>query len=228
MIRPAQRQPIPPARQTTYRDKRRKAAPPSARTNASPAIRRPGAPATLGSGSVGSPVSSNLLATLSSEKLFAHAAADIDEPSQQIGTGTLTAVGAYRKASVDFRIKPEPTASAGARYSKDDKRMHVQPLINSPGQNYDSCVLDFISGKKSWDDVSPRFAFHYKVQPNIMLSASYLRGYGAAKATIQGHAQLSWRRVRRPLLIPHPCPRAGQGSPRRTQTMGRSIRGAFF
>jgi len=95
-------------------------------------------------------------------------------------------------ANVDFHITPELTASAGVRYSKDTKRMHVQPLTNCPGQSYDSCVLDFINAKKSWDDVSPRFVVNYKVQPNIMLYASYSRGYRAgnfnARAPSRGGA----------------------------------------
>lgn len=82
-------------------------------------------------------------------------------------------------ANVDFHVTPELTASAGVRYSKDTKRMHIQPLTNCPGQSFDSCVLTFLNAKKSWDDVSPRFVVNYKIQPTIMLYASYSRGYRA-------------------------------------------------
>lgn len=82
-------------------------------------------------------------------------------------------------ANVDFHVTPELTASAGVRYSKDTKRMHVVPLTNCPGQSYDSCARNFLNAKKSWDDVSPRFVVNYKVQPSIMLYASYSRGYRA-------------------------------------------------
>lgn len=82
-------------------------------------------------------------------------------------------------ANADYRITPELTVSAGVRYSKDTKRMHIVPLTNCPGQSYESCGTNYLNAKKSWDDISPRFVANYKVTPDIMIYASYSRGYRA-------------------------------------------------
>lgn len=81
--------------------------------------------------------------------------------------------------NIDWRVTPEFTISAGVRYSKDTKRMHIVPLTNCPGQSFESCGLNYLNAKKTWDDVSPRFVANYKIDPEIMLYASYSRGYRA-------------------------------------------------
>ncbi|HEX8400786.1 MAG TPA: TonB-dependent receptor [Allosphingosinicella sp.] len=81
--------------------------------------------------------------------------------------------------NVDFRITPELTLSAGIRYSKDKKRMHVIPLTICPGQSFDSCPRNFLDAEKSWDDISPRVVANYKVTRDIMIYGGYSRGYRA-------------------------------------------------
>ncbi len=82
-------------------------------------------------------------------------------------------------ANADYNITPELTLSAGIRYSKDTKRMHIVPLTNCPGQSFDSCTLNFLDAERSWDDVSPRIIANYRVTPDVMVYASYSRGYRA-------------------------------------------------
>jgi iron complex outermembrane recepter protein len=81
--------------------------------------------------------------------------------------------------NIDYHITPALTVSAGLRYSQDKKRMHVVPLSICPGQSYDSCPRNFLDGKKSWDDLSPRVVANYKVTEDIMVYGGYSRGYRA-------------------------------------------------
>lgn len=79
--------------------------------------------------------------------------------------------------NVDFKLTPELTLSAGVRYSKDKKSIHIIPLTNCPGQSFDSCPRNFLDGKDSWDDWSPRFVANWQATPDILAYASYSRGY---------------------------------------------------
>ncbi|MHB9879969.1 TonB-dependent receptor [Pacificimonas sp. ICDLI1SI03] len=81
--------------------------------------------------------------------------------------------------NVDFSVTDSLTLSAGVRYSKDTKKMHIVPLTICPGQSFDSCPRNFLDAEESWDDVSPRLVANWEVVPDIRVFASYSRGYRA-------------------------------------------------
>ncbi|AXU20922.1 hypothetical protein C7W88_18100 (plasmid) [Novosphingobium sp. THN1] len=81
--------------------------------------------------------------------------------------------------NIDWRPLGGLTLSAGVRYSFDRKKMHIVPLSNCPGQSFASCSFNYLDGQRSWDDVSPRFIANYEVASDVMVYASYSKGYRA-------------------------------------------------
>ncbi len=81
--------------------------------------------------------------------------------------------------NIDFHITDKFTLSGGLRYSKDTKRMHILPLTICPGQSFASCPMNFLDAERSWTDLSPRIVANYKLAPDVMVYASYSKGYRA-------------------------------------------------
>lgn len=94
-------------------------------------------------------------------------------------------------ANVDFHVTDALTLSGGVRYSHDNKQMHILPLQACPGQSY-NCPTVFLDAQHKWHDVSPRLVANYKVSRDVMLYASYSKGYRAgnfnARAVTAGGA----------------------------------------
>ena len=94
-------------------------------------------------------------------------------------------------ANIDFRPTDKLTLSAGVRYSHDRKSMHILPLQVCPGQSF-NCAPVYLDSAKSWHDLSPRFVANYKATRDVMLYASYSKGYRAgnynARAVTAGGA----------------------------------------
>lgn len=82
-------------------------------------------------------------------------------------------------ANVDWEVIPELTLSAGVRYNKDTKRMHVIPLGSCISQDFSACPSIYLNSKRSWDDFSPRFVANFQPTRDLTLYASYSKGYRA-------------------------------------------------
>ncbi len=82
-------------------------------------------------------------------------------------------------ANLDYRINDQWTASAGVRYTEDDKEISLRPLV-SCGTTPTGCdALAFIPDSRSWSNTSPRFVVRYMPTPDLNLYASFSKGYRA-------------------------------------------------
>ncbi len=82
-------------------------------------------------------------------------------------------------ANVDFRFNEQWSASAGLRYTQDDKDISLRPLV-SCGNTPTGCdALAYIDDSRSWSNTSPRVVVKYQPTEAMNFYLSYSEGYRA-------------------------------------------------
>ncbi|HEU4530359.1 MAG TPA: TonB-dependent receptor, partial [Steroidobacteraceae bacterium] len=92
---------------------------------------------------------------------------------------TQNAVSKAVYANIDYRFNDQWSASAGLRYTEDEKEISLRPLV-SCGPTPTGCdALAFIDDASDWSNVSPRFVLKYQPSENYNIYASFSKGYRA-------------------------------------------------
>jgi iron complex outermembrane receptor protein len=81
--------------------------------------------------------------------------------------------------NVDYKPVSNLTLSGGLRYETEFKHMHIIPLLACKGGTFADCPDTFYDDGKRWYGLTPRFVASYDFQNNILLYASYARGFSA-------------------------------------------------
>lgn len=80
-------------------------------------------------------------------------------------------------ANIDWRFTDQWSASAGVRYTKDEKDIWVRPLV-SCGTTPTGCNnLAYIDDSRDWSNTSPRFVVKYAQNDAMNWYLSWSRGY---------------------------------------------------
>lgn len=82
-------------------------------------------------------------------------------------------------ANVDYRFNERWTASAGVRYTEDEKDISLRPLVSCGATPTGCDALAFIDDSRDWSNVSPRLVLHWQPSDTMNLYASFSRGYRA-------------------------------------------------
>lgn len=81
--------------------------------------------------------------------------------------------------NLDFKFTDAWSASAGLRYTKDNKDIALRPLV-SCGTTPTGCdALAYITDARSWSNVSPRVVLKFAPADNMNAYLSYSKGYRA-------------------------------------------------
>lgn len=80
-------------------------------------------------------------------------------------------------ANIDWRLTDQWSASAGVRYTKDEKDIWLRPLV-SCGTTPTGCNnLAYIDDSRDWSNTSPRFVVKYAQSDAMNWYLSWSRGY---------------------------------------------------
>ncbi len=82
-------------------------------------------------------------------------------------------------ANVDYKFTDQWTASAGVRYTEDDKEISLRPLVSCGATPTGCDALAFIPDARSWSNTSPRFVLRYMPSDDLNFYASFSKGYRA-------------------------------------------------
>jgi iron complex outermembrane recepter protein len=81
--------------------------------------------------------------------------------------------------NIDYKPVADLTLSAGLRYETEFKYMHIIPLQACTGANFTGCPNTFYDDGKRWYGLTPRFVASYDLENDILLYASYAKGFSA-------------------------------------------------
>jgi len=82
-------------------------------------------------------------------------------------------------ANLDYKFTDQWTASAGVRYTEDDKDISLRPLVSCGATPTGCDALAYIPDSRSWSNTSPRVVLRYKPTEEMNFYASYSEGYRA-------------------------------------------------
>jgi len=92
---------------------------------------------------------------------------------------TQNAVSKAVYANVDYKFTPQWTASAGVRYTEDEKEISLRPLTGC-GPTPTGCdAFAFFNDSSDWSNVSPRVVIKYQPTEDFNIYASFSKGYRA-------------------------------------------------
>ena len=92
---------------------------------------------------------------------------------------TQNAVSKAVFANIDYRFNEQWSASAGVRYTEDEKEISLRPLV-SCGPTPTGCdALAFVDDSSDWSNVSPRVVLKYQPTDDLNFYASFSKGYRA-------------------------------------------------
>lgn len=102
-------------------------------------------------------------------------------PRHTLSDWSLKSKSAAVFGNVDVHVTDMWTISAGARFSRDKKRISGFPLTICAGatQFADCPAMSTVTNGRSWKKTTPRVLTSYKIADDIMLYASYSKGYRA-------------------------------------------------
>lgn len=79
--------------------------------------------------------------------------------------------------NIDFKPTPSLTLSAGARYTHEEKKLDIAPIRTCAGPGPANCLTTRAQGQRSFSNVSPRFAISLQAAEDVLLYASYTKGF---------------------------------------------------
>lgn len=80
-------------------------------------------------------------------------------------------------ANVDWRFTDQWSASAGVRYTKDEKDIWLRPLVSCGATPTGCNSLAYIADSRDWSNTSPRFVLKFAQSDAINWYLSWSRGY---------------------------------------------------
>ncbi len=89
-------------------------------------------------------------------------------------------------ANVEYQFNDQWSLSAGLRYTKDDKDMHMRRPLTSCGTSFAACVDAPVDDSASWSSVTPRAVLKYQPRDNVTAYLSYSEGYRAGNYNARG------------------------------------------
>jgi iron complex outermembrane receptor protein len=94
-------------------------------------------------------------------------------------------------ANLDWRFTDQWSASAGVRYTKDDKQIWLRPLV-SCGTTPTGCnALAYINDERDWTNTSPRVVVKYAPSEAMNFYLSFSKGYRSGNYNARtGSAQI--------------------------------------
>jgi iron complex outermembrane recepter protein len=107
---------------------------------------------------------------------------NMDNQLTQYNQNTSTAAGF---ANIDYKLLQDLTLSGGLRYQYEHKSLHIQPGVDAAGTVYctvgtlSNCPNTYYDTGKTWYTLTPRGTVSYQATPDVMVYASYSRGWGA-------------------------------------------------
>jgi iron complex outermembrane receptor protein len=87
--------------------------------------------------------------------------------------------------NVDYKLLSNLTLSAGVRLQYEHKNFDIQPGANAAGVVYctpgtlNNCPTTYYDPEKSWTTATPRGVLSYQATSDLLVYASYARGWGA-------------------------------------------------
>ena len=119
-----------------------------------------------------------------------HAKDDVRE-KRELKSNTTTAIAYFDSpwnqtstskaifGNLDYRFTDQWSASAGVRYTKDDKDIALRPLVSCGATPTGCDALAYITDTRSWSNVSPRLVVKFAPLDNMNAYLSYSKGYRA-------------------------------------------------
>lgn len=80
-------------------------------------------------------------------------------------------------ANLRFALSDKWSASAGARYSEEEKDLNVTLLSGCTGPGFTGCPTDKNRVGNTWDNTSPRVGAEYRPSDNVLFFGSWTRGF---------------------------------------------------
>ncbi|MCG8443644.1 MAG: TonB-dependent receptor [Caulobacterales bacterium] len=80
--------------------------------------------------------------------------------------------------NANYDITPALTASAGLRYSYEEKDLDISPLLQCAGPGFTNCQSDTrFQLDDDWSNVSPRAGVEYQASEDVLTYATWTRGF---------------------------------------------------
>ncbi|BBD99873.1 TonB-dependent receptor [Sphingobium amiense] len=115
------------------------------------------------------------------QHLFATDRRDLAGGAITEGGGSIDQKGWGVFGQADVHVTPTLTATAGLRYSWEEKEAHVARSSGARPCNLVTQICNFngadaLNAKKSWNALTPHFGLQWQATPDVMAYASYSKG----------------------------------------------------